>query len=367
MSTAIIPMTQSLGWDPVYAGAVLSSFWGGYALTQVLGGKLSDKWGGEKVLLFAILAWSLCTFATPWAATFGAGTAWSAVPILAVRVLLGAGEGLAFPAIHSMTNKYVENSFKGTSTAIITSACYVGALLSNLVSPGLIVMGGYKLCFELFALIPPLFWLPGWIKFMIDRGSEASRVSEPIPSRNGEFRPLAVTEEIVEEQDSFIVTTPTVVSTERVLTPLATTAVQEDELSDSSDSRGVLSVPQLLTFPSVWAIIGAQYCQSWGMIGLLSWLPTYYSDRFHVPLSALSQFTVLPYFLQMVVSIGAGYLADYLINSDRMPKLLVRQVFQIVGMLGPALCLAYCAYIPTLTAGSAYKIINLGSALSALT
>ena len=102
------------------------------------------------------------------------------------------------------------------------------------------------------------------------------------------------------------------------------------------------------------------------MIGLLSWLPTYYSDRFHVPLSALSQFTVLPYFLQMV-SIGAGYLADYLINSDRMPKLLVRQVFQIVGMIGPALCLAYCAYIPTLTAGNAYNIINLGSALSALT
>lgn len=41
-------------------------------------------------------------------------------------------------------------------------------------------------------------------------------------------------------------------------------------------------------------------------LGLLSWLPTYYSERFDVPLSALSSFTALPYFLQLGAALGAG-------------------------------------------------------------
>lgn len=38
MSTAIIPMSQDLGWDKAYQGVVLSAFFLGYATTQILGG-----------------------------------------------------------------------------------------------------------------------------------------------------------------------------------------------------------------------------------------------------------------------------------------------------------------------------------------
>jgi ACS family sodium-dependent inorganic phosphate cotransporter len=38
MSTAIIPMSQDLGWDKAYQGVVLSAFFAGYATTQILGG-----------------------------------------------------------------------------------------------------------------------------------------------------------------------------------------------------------------------------------------------------------------------------------------------------------------------------------------
>lgn len=34
----------------------------------------------------------------------------------------------------------------------------------------------------------------------------------------------------------------------------------------------------MLGLLQVWAIIGAQFCQSVGMYGLLSWLPTYLHD-----------------------------------------------------------------------------------------
>lgn len=59
-------------------------------------GSLADMYGGKPVLTAGVALWSLFTVVTPQAAA--AGT----VPLMAARVLLGVGEGVAFPAIHSM-------------------------------------------------------------------------------------------------------------------------------------------------------------------------------------------------------------------------------------------------------------------------
>lgn len=52
-------------------------------------------------LPFVPAVWSLFTFLTPAAAA--AGT----LPLLAARVMLGVGEGVAFPAIHSLIGERV--------------------------------------------------------------------------------------------------------------------------------------------------------------------------------------------------------------------------------------------------------------------
>jgi MFS family permease len=51
LSTAIIPMSETYHWDSFFSGVVLSAFWGGYGLTQIIGGKLADKFF-SLVLLF---------------------------------------------------------------------------------------------------------------------------------------------------------------------------------------------------------------------------------------------------------------------------------------------------------------------------
>lgn len=43
ISTAIIPMATQYGWDKVAEGGVLSAFFYGYAMTQLLGGGLSSS------------------------------------------------------------------------------------------------------------------------------------------------------------------------------------------------------------------------------------------------------------------------------------------------------------------------------------
>lgn len=123
---------------------------------------------------------------------------------------------------------------------------------------------------------------------------------------------------------------------------------------------------QLLQQPPVWAIIAAQYGQSFGMIGLLSWLPTYYSARFQVPIASLGSFTVLPYFLQLVAALAGGAIADGMIAKG-VRILSVRRALQTVGMIVPAVCLAYCSYAPDLTALQTAAFITLGSAVSSIT
>jgi len=323
LSTAIIPMQSIFHWDSVFSGLVLSSFWAGYGVTQVIGGRLADKIGGEKILLIALIGWSLCTGFTPMAADMGN------TPLLLIRVLLGAFEGMAFPAIHSMIQKYVNKSSESTSTAAITAACYLGALLSNLAAPALISYGGFQAVFEIFALLPLFLWVPLWWAFI--QNSETTNTKQALDSNSNEN--------------------------------LSDVVVSKTNNIETSE---IFSIRELLQFSPVWAIIVAQYGQSWGMIGLLSWLPTYFSERFNVPLADLSSFTVLPYFLQMSVALSAGTVADYLIGSG-VQAIIVRKLFQTVGMLGPALCLYLCATLPDLTVTAASELVNIGTALSALT
>ena len=53
---------------PSTQGRVLSAFFVGYLLTQVLGGRLADRFGGKIVLGIGVLSWSLFTLITPFAA-----------------------------------------------------------------------------------------------------------------------------------------------------------------------------------------------------------------------------------------------------------------------------------------------------------
>ena len=67
ISLAIIPMSEGMGWSETQRGFILSSFYIGYILTQIIGGLLSDRMGAKIVLGVGLIVWSIFTFITPWA------------------------------------------------------------------------------------------------------------------------------------------------------------------------------------------------------------------------------------------------------------------------------------------------------------
>lgn len=329
ISTAIIPMAHQFGWDKIREGGVLSAFFYGYALTQLLGGRLADRVGGKPVLLFGVLAWSLATFVTPEAAAAGVA------PLLIARVTLGAGEGVAFPAVHALIARHVPKERQTTAVAAVTAASYAGAAFAFGVTPSIVVNGGWEAAFYTFGAAA-VVWVPLWVpaRFAVvnDEFVDGSRASRP--------------------------------ERERVANPDSRRAVDWFE-----EWSGLIRTRE------VRAICVAQFAQSWGGYGLLSWLPTYFEEALGVPVADLAAFTVLPYFIQGVLGVGSGLWADALIREGKCSVKLVRRVFQTVGMVGPAVCMLAAAALGGAAGGGAAEAdvfaaaaaVDVGLALSALT
>ena len=100
ISVAIIPMAQQYNWDLETQGIILSSFYVGYLIMQIMGGFLADRFGGKIVLGLGVLIWSLFTIATPWAALSGM------IGLLIARIGMGLGEAVTFPAVYSLVTRW---------------------------------------------------------------------------------------------------------------------------------------------------------------------------------------------------------------------------------------------------------------------
>jgi MFS family permease len=163
ISVAAIEMQKELGWSDSQKGYVLSMFSAGYLVMQLLGGLLSNRFGGRNVYFVAVFAWSLVTILTPSAAyaSFGA--------LIAARVLLGLGEGSAYPAAYNVIHGWMPVAERARSVGLLASASAVGTVFALLVSGKLIELYGWPSLFYVFGAIG-LLWCPVWLAKVPARG-----------------------------------------------------------------------------------------------------------------------------------------------------------------------------------------------------
>ena len=72
---------------------MLSAFYWGYAMTQVAGGYLSDRIGGDRVMMVSVVAWSLLTFWTPFLIYLYPDKATLLGFVVCTRVIMGCLQG----------------------------------------------------------------------------------------------------------------------------------------------------------------------------------------------------------------------------------------------------------------------------------
>jgi sugar phosphate permease len=136
MNVGIVEIAKDFNLSPSVMGIVLSSFFAGYALMQLPGGWLADKFGSRKVIAIAILFWSLFTVLT--------GMAWSLMSMIMIRFMFGLGEG-GYPAASSKAIADVFPKEERTSAqTIMMSSNSLGGVIAPLIATPLLVWIGWQ-------------------------------------------------------------------------------------------------------------------------------------------------------------------------------------------------------------------------------
>ena len=305
ISVAIIPMAEEFGWSDTQRGLVLSSFFVGYLVTQVIGGSLAARFGGKIVLGFGVVWWSLFTLLTPLSAL-------TSFPVLiATRILMGIGEGVAFPATYNLLGRWVPMRERSRAASFNLSGIPIGTLFAVTLTPIIAVSLGWPWVFYLFGaagFIWFLFWWP----------LAGDRPEKPV----------------------------------------------DIELQDPGESDGEEDhrIPwrQILSKVPVWAIIISHFSNNWGLYVLLSWLPSYFSSQLGVNLREVWIYIAPPWIAMFVVGNLAGALGDRMVVAGRSVT-FVRKLMQTIGSAAPALALV--ALVQTDDAVTAVILITIALGL----
>ncbi len=310
ISVAIIPMAKQFGWSDTERGLVLSSFFAGYMVTQVLGGWLAQKWGGKVVLGFGVLWWSAFTILTPLSAV-------TSFPVLiATRIAMGLGEGVAFPSVYHMFGRWVPAKERSRAASFNLAAIPLGTLTAIIATPWLAVEFGWPSVFYIFGAVG-IVWFVFWRILVVDTPALDKRMGE----------------------------------SERAL-------FQQEE---KQDDKQAIPWREILTQKPVWAIIIAHFSNNWGLYVLLSWLPSYFSSQLGIGLRSVWIYVAPPWVAAFVMGNVVGVLADRLIEKG-WTVTRVRRFMQAIGSAGPALALIALASVND--ANTAVILLTLSMGLS---
>ena len=295
ISVAIIPMQEQFGWSESQVGIILGSFYFGYMITMTVGGYLADKYGGKKVLGYALLIWSLFTIITPLFAYQGLW--W----LILVRILMGLGEGVTFPSWHSIYARWIPFKERTRAVGFTNSGIAAGTLFGFAVAALIIDKYSWEWVFYSFGLIG-VFWYFFWNKIVTSYPEDNKYISK----------------------DELII-------------------IKSE--APSKETAPKIPLLRLIRNTPFMAIAIATFCNNWSLYTFLSYLPKYINapvaqGGMGIDLgSNIFIYSILiPSLVSMISLILGGYLADNLIKNGH-GILKVRKSVNSIGFFGSAIFL----------------------------
>jgi sugar phosphate permease len=299
ISTAAPEISKEFGFDKVTMGFIFSAFVWAYALFQVPGGWLSDRFGARKVLGSVVTYWSVMTAAT--------ALAFSATSFIAVRFLFGIGEAGAFPGATRAMQLWYPRRERGLVQGVTHSASRAGAAIAPPIVLLIMINLGWRWAFLICGAVGLLWSL--WWSFsyrnlpeehgMVNRAElEAIRGQGP----SGEINPPPMQNQV--------------------------------------------SVPwgTLIRSPNMWAIMCAYFTYVYCLWIFLTWLTTYLIDVRHFTLLKGGLLASLPLWAGVIGDTVGGLATDALLKKTGSAK-IGRRTVAIVGLLGCAVCIVPAALI----------------------
>lgn len=178
ISVAARQIMPALGLTDVQMGQVFSAFVLGYALCQIPGGWLGDRWGARRVLTLAVIWWSICTALTALAPTLPTAD-WLGVlgSLCLVRFLIGVGESAALPNFNRVVANWLGPSERGFGIGLAIGGIGIGSALTPPLTAWIMVNFGWQTAFYAAGLLGLL--IAGvWYAYATDRPSQHPHVNQ---------------------------------------------------------------------------------------------------------------------------------------------------------------------------------------------
>jgi MFS family permease len=168
-------MKSELGLSATQFGLAVSAFFWVYAPIQLLIGRLCDRLPVYRVYGAGIALWAASTFLT--------GLVTGIVSLVLLRVALGIGESVAFPASSKMIARHVPVERRGMANAAVGAALAFGPAAGTLIGGLITAFYGWRAMFLVFGALTFL-WLAPWFAIVRTMGSQtASEPNDFVPTR----------------------------------------------------------------------------------------------------------------------------------------------------------------------------------------
>ena len=297
ISTAAPQISKEFGFDKVTMGVIFSAFVWAYAIFQVPGGWLSDRFGARTVLGSVVTYWSIMTAAT--AAAFGS------ISFIAVRFLFGVGEAGAFPGATRAMQLWYPQRERGLVQGVTHSASRLGAAIAPPIVVLIMSYLGWREVFFICGAVG-LLWSAWWFISYRNLPEEHHLVNK------------AELERIRGVDDKGDIKPPPI--TKQTDVPWGT----------------------LVRSPNMWAVMCAYFTYVYCLWIFLSWLPSYLVEARHFTLIKVGFFASMPLLAGVVGDTIGGVATDWLLKTTGSAK-IGRRVVAITGLLGCAVCIVPAA------------------------
>ncbi|MBP2625395.1 MAG: major facilitator superfamily 1 [Firmicutes bacterium] len=285
--------------DAAAQGLILSTFFAGYALFQIPGGMLADKFGPRRVMAIAIAWWSIFTSITGLVASF---------PILLLcRFVFGVGEG-SFPGASWKTiSLYFPPSERATATAIQSSVNTLGPAIASLVAAGIIGTYGWRTVFVTLG-IPGIVIALAMYFYIKDNPAE---------------HPSMTTEELKELNVAPVV-----------------------KVEDTKPAGKSIEFKDFLRTPILWQMVFIWFLFDITFWGFVSWLPSYLMKVRGFSLLKTGIYGSLPFFVGTVGMLIGGFLSDRFKGKRKwlfIPNTLIASFFLYMtySVVSPDMAVVY--------------------------
>lgn len=150
ISIAGVALGQEYGLSKIQLGWVFSAFLIGYAGFQIPGGWLAVRWGPRKVLTLGVLWWGVFTALT---AVVQPTASHALTALILVRLGLGIGESIVYPAANQFVARWVPVQERGKANGWIFAGVGAGAGLTPPLLNAIIESHGWRASFWFCAAV----------------------------------------------------------------------------------------------------------------------------------------------------------------------------------------------------------------------